>query len=141
MREIETSIRIEAGATRVWQVMTDFERWPEWTESVRRVEALDATPPNIGSRFRVEQPKLRPATWTVTKWEPAQGFTWESQSLGLLLTGVHTIETTGSACTVRLAVRFSGPLGSIVGAMARKITEQYVALESAGLKRRSETKS
>lgn len=34
MAEFPTTFPIEAGAERVWGIMVDFERWPEWNPSV-----------------------------------------------------------------------------------------------------------
>jgi uncharacterized protein YndB with AHSA1/START domain len=39
--EIERIIDIDAPPERVWTVMTEVERWPEWTASVTGVALLD----------------------------------------------------------------------------------------------------
>jgi len=36
----EVSIDIVADTQLVWEVLTDLERWPEWTQSVTRLEGL-----------------------------------------------------------------------------------------------------
>lgn len=38
MREIKTEIEINASAERVWQVLSDFDRFPEWNPFVIKVE-------------------------------------------------------------------------------------------------------
>ena len=139
MREITISIRIDASPKRVWQVLVDFDRWVEWTESIRKIEVLDAGPPSVGSRFRIVQPRLRPAVWAVTEWKPEKSFTWELRSPGIHVTAEHVIEAMQSGCEVTLRVRYGGLLASVVAALAGKLTAQYMALEAAGLKQRSET--
>ncbi|MER3407514.1 MAG: SRPBCC domain-containing protein, partial [Nitrososphaera sp.] len=37
-KEVRTEIEIAAGPQRVWQVITDFARYPEWNPFIRRVE-------------------------------------------------------------------------------------------------------
>jgi len=46
MSRIHFSITVEIPAPRpiVWSVMTDVERWPEWTASISRVKRLSPGP-------------------------------------------------------------------------------------------------
>ena len=37
MREIEARIDIDASPERVWRVLTDFDRFPVWSPSIRRI--------------------------------------------------------------------------------------------------------
>ena len=83
MREFSANVDIAATPERVWQVLAEVERWPEWTPSVLSVERLNAAPLGAGSQVRIQQPKLRPAVWTITRWEPTKQFVWVSSSPGL----------------------------------------------------------
>jgi hypothetical protein len=68
----------------------DLERWPEWTASVRSVRALGETPLGVGARYRVEQPKLQPAEFTISDWRPPHSFTWKMGTPALSAVAVHT---------------------------------------------------
>jgi uncharacterized membrane protein len=133
-----TTVEISASPERVWAVMSDIERWPEWTSSVSRVERLDAGPLAVGQRARIRQPKLLPAVWRVTALEPGRSFTWVTSSPGVRVTGRHQVEAAGPGSRAHLAVSFDGVLSGLVARLAGKLTSHYLALEAAGLKARSE---
>jgi uncharacterized membrane protein len=134
----ETSIDIDAPRERVWAVMTDVERWPEWTSSIVTLRRLDEGPLRTGSRARIRQPGLFPTVWRVTDLEPGMRFTWISTSPGLRVTASHTIEPASRSVRVTLAVQYDGLFGGLMGRMTRNLTNRYLRLEAEGLKRRSE---
>lgn len=136
-RTTETSIDIAAPMTRVWAVLSDVRRWPEWTDSVDAVE-LDDDALRVGSTARVKQPKLPRATWRVTELEPGRSFTWVAGAPGLTSTGSHELEEFEGVTSARLCLRQSGPLAPLMRLLIGRLTERYVELEARGLKRRSE---
>ena len=140
MSDLRITATIDAPAERVWAVLADVERWPEWTASVSSVEILTGAPLGMGGRVRIDQPKLRPAVWTVTLWQPGQRFVWESTNPGVRVVAEHAIAPSAGGCTVTLTVQFNGLLGSAAGAMNRKLTNHYLELEANGLKARSESR-
>ena len=69
------TVDIPARTPLVWSVLTDVERWPEWTASISRVKRLSPGPLQVGSRVRIHQPKFPPASWRVTELNPGATFT------------------------------------------------------------------
>lgn len=138
--ETSTTVEIDAPPERVWDVLADVERWPEWSETVDAVVRLGGDGLGVGSRVRIEQPKLPPAEYVVTACEPGREFTWETRSPGVRVTAWHRVTPRGDGgSSVWLAVRQSGPVGAVMGRLFFKgLTERYLALEAAGLKARSE---
>lgn len=139
MREFRTSIDIAASPDRVWSVVSDVERWHEWTASITGIERLDEGPLRIGSRARVRQPKLPENRFEVTALEEGRGFSWESRSPGLRGIGHHWIEPAPTGCRVTLGVDFRGPLAWPVSRLYGSLTQRYIEMEAAGLKQRCET--
>ena len=135
-------VDIEAPAERVWQLMSDVERWSEWTASVRRIRRLDKGPLVVGSRALVQQPKLLPAIWRVTALNPNRSFVWTTGVPGLFSAeGGHSIEVLGPVSRVTLSLKFNGVLGHLMASILRETNRRYLTLEAEGLKRRSESSS
>ena len=96
--ERSTTVEIDAVPDRVWEVMTDVERWPEWSETVTSVTRLDEGPLIAGSRARVEQPKLPPAEYVVTELLRGRSFTWVARGPGVRTTA-RVAPTGGNAAS------------------------------------------
>jgi hypothetical protein len=137
--EQRTSVDVAASPDRVWQVLVDVERWPEWTDSVSSVRPMDAGPLAVGSRVEVSQPRIPTGTYTVTALEPGRAFTWEQRQPGSTVAAHHEcVALPDGGTRVELRVVMSGPVGRVVGRLHRKLTERYLAMEAAGLKSRAE---
>ena len=138
MTDFTRTIDIDAPPSRVWAIMTDIERWPDWTASVRSIQRLTPGPLAVGSRARIRQPKLAPALWQITSLEPERQFTWVTHGPGVFVTARHRIEPVADGSRVTLAVNYGGPLGTFVAWLTRGLNHRYLDLEATGLKRRSE---
>lgn len=135
----ETSIEIDAPAATVWDVYTAVEGWPRWTESVTEVTALDGADLEVGRRYAIAQPKFPKLEWEVTSVEPGQGWTWQQRSPGGTTVAHHVIEPLGDGRTkVTQGVDQRGPIGVVVGVLARGLTRRYLDMESKGLKAAAE---
>jgi hypothetical protein len=138
MRTFSHTIEIAASPARVWTILSDVERWPEWTASMTRVERLDRNPIGVGSRIRVKQPKLATAVFDVTSWTPERGFDWITRNPAVTAVANHIIEPADPGCRVTLSVTFSGPLSALVAWLYGGLTERYIRMEAEGLKRIAE---
>ena len=137
--EQSISVEIDAPAERVWSVITDAERWPEWTDSVTKVTLLDGGL-RVGSRATISQPRIPTVDWTVTELDEGREFVWVSTGPGARTTARHRVEEVGPGRSrAFLSVTQQGWLGSIMGRFYRGLTDRYLAMEAAGLKARSES--
>lgn len=138
MKDFSATVSIQAPPERVWRVMTDVERWPEWTPTVTTVRRTNSGPFRIGARARITQPRLPAAEWTVTALDDTRGFEWVRRSPGLRITARHSVEPNDTGSRVTLTVQFEGAFGGLIGRLTGGWTRRYLALEADGLKRRSE---
>jgi hypothetical protein len=130
-----TSTCIDAPPQIVWPVLANVTLWPQWTPTVSAVDPLDGPDLQVGRRYRLTQPKLRPATWTVTDVLVNGGFTWESRSPGMTMVAKHVIEPSGIKQThVTLTFEFRGVLGALLGRLSKALVESYLTTEASSLR-------
>ena len=138
MKDYSISVQIDAPPEQVWVVMSDVERWHEWTPTITSVRRTNTGPFRIGARARVHQPKLLPADWVVTSLEEGRSFDWESRAPGVLVLARHRVDPVPGGSRVTLSIQYSGPVGSLLGRLLAGLSRRYIALEADGLKRRAE---
>ncbi len=140
MRSFESTILIAAEPERIWPVFTSVLKWHEWTPTIKSVEALDSEALIIGARYKIQQPKLPVAVWSVLELNSAKSFAWESRGLGIRTVADHIL-TPESLTETRVTLRivFYGLLSGVVGLIAGKLTQTYLDQEAAALKQRIES--
>jgi hypothetical protein len=137
--EFQISVDIEAPPGVVWAVMSDIERWADWTPSVRSIRKRGSGPLAVGSRASIRQPRLPPALWTVTAIDRGRSFSWITGNPLVRVIAHHAVEPAGAGSRATLSIRFEGLLGAAVGHWTRDLNTRYLALEAAGLKKQSES--
>jgi carbon monoxide dehydrogenase subunit G len=136
---VERTIEINAPPERVWGVMIDVERWPEWTESMKSVERLDTGDFSVGSKAKLKIRRSPNANvWTVTELTPNRSFSWETNSGGVKGVATHIIEPAANGSKVTLTVDLSGIVATLFEWMIGPESRKNVDMEAEGLKRRSE---
>jgi hypothetical protein len=134
----EIAVDISAPPEVVWSVMSDAEKWHEWTPSVTSIRLLGGAPLRVGSRALIRQPKFPPAVWKVTRLEPDRGFVWTSGFPGMRVHAHHSLDVLATGTRVRLRLDYEGALGRLMARMTRDITNRYLEYEANELKQRSE---
>lgn len=125
----------------VWRVLTDVEHWRDWTPTVIDIKPLLSAPMQRGARYRVVQPKLRPAVYEVTEYVPNQRFAWEQKLPGGVLVADHRITSRNGATEVELSFESHGLLANVVATVFSKMIARYVATEAVSLKSYCDTLS
>ena len=138
MRTFVKEIDVAAPTERVWEVMTDLDRWPEWTLSVSSVKRLGNKPFAIGTKVLVRQPGLPPAVWKISSIESGRSFTWVSSAPGIHVTATHSAVPVPGGSRITLRLEYQGFVGELFARLTEKITDRYMNYEAEGLKARSE---
>ena len=137
-RSTVKTVIIDATPDKVFAVLCDVERWPEWTSTMISVRRLDTGPLTVGSTAQVRQPKLRAAVWQVTELDANRNFTWTTRSPGLRMKAGHLVEPHGTGSRVALSFEMSGLIAPLVSRLYGSLIDEYVVTESLGLKKRTE---
>ena len=137
MRTVERFVTA-APAELVWRILADVEHWPNWTPTVLEAKPLSQSGLRVGARYRVTQPKLRPAVFEVTEYTPNQAFTWVQRFPGGTMIADHRLAPRDGETEVELSFTSSGLLANLVSMMFSKLIREYVATEARSLKRQCE---
>jgi len=140
IRLIHTNVEIGAPAARVWDVLTDFVRFPEWNPFITRIEGKGE--PGARLRIEIKPPGRSAMTFSpaVLAVRPAKELRWRGR---LLLPGIFDgehafeLEERGSTCVFRQSERFTGLLVPLLGG-ALEATERGFQAMNVALKRRAE---
>lgn len=135
----KTTIEINASPTRVWEVVSCVERWPEWIETYNAARWV-AGGMAIGAKAEISQKRLPKLVWQVTELNPGVEFTWETSRPGVHATAIHKI-TPGrdGGSLLELGLSQSGPLAAVAAVLTGRQIRRYVQLEAEQLKRAAET--
>ncbi|GAA4399894.1 hypothetical protein GCM10023168_07940 [Fodinibacter luteus] len=134
---IEVAHVSHAPVDRLWSVMSEVRRWPQWLPTVDAVTPLEAARPDeVGARYSVEQPGLPRAVWTITAIDPGRSFTWESEQPGIRSVGTHVLrpEADGGT-TIVLGISWWGLLAPVLRLVLGRKTLDYVRQEARALDR------
>jgi uncharacterized protein YndB with AHSA1/START domain len=138
--EFRLEIEIERPPAEVWNTLVDVERWPEWTESITRVEYEHGDKIEPGALVKVKQPGMPALIWRVSRADREVSFVWETTSPGVRTVASHdlTVGEDGTT-TVAHAIHQTGVLAPLTALLTGGKTRRYVQLEAEGLKRRCES--
>lgn len=146
MTTINKSIDIDAGAERVFELLIDPKRFPEYVPGLVSVEDIQQTDQHLGDSFRVTYAVLGlhlTMTFTVTAYEQPTTLTTRFEG-GMKGTWTWMLAPQGEGIHMTTAIEYEmagGILGKAINAvlierMNEKNTEQLLE----NLKRVSETK-
>ncbi|MGB9070458.1 MAG: SRPBCC family protein [Candidatus Acidiferrales bacterium] len=125
-----------ARPSTVWRILADVEHWPDWTPTALEIKPLGSSGLMVGARYRVVQPKLRPAVYEVTECVPNKTFTWVQKLPGGTMAADHRLSPHGDATRVELSFTSKGPLANLICTMLSRVIGDYVATEVRSLKSR-----
>ncbi|HET8559809.1 MAG TPA: SRPBCC family protein [Marmoricola sp.] len=97
---LSATIQIHAPADRVWAVVSDLRRMPEFSPELRKVLPLGRRTSGVGARIlgiNRRGAAVWPTTSRVTRWEPGRAVAWRTRESGA--TWVYELQPTATGGT------------------------------------------
>jgi hypothetical protein len=135
---VEKTLLIHSMPYEIFDILTRFDRWNQWTQSITEMSVLNNDQLKPGSKIKVLQPKLPPAIWTITEIDPNKSLTWQKKSFGLNMRSEHLITSGPGMATVTLRITYEGPLAGLFYYLTHNLTDRYMTMEINGLKKECE---
>ncbi len=141
MREITTSIDINAGPDQVWAVLVDFDAYGQWNPFIREASGQPVAGSRLTLRMFPEQGRPMTFTPTVLAAEEARQLRWLGRLfVPGLFDGEHifTLNQHGGGTRLVQSERFSGLLVPLFGKIIDRTVGDFDRLNQA-LKLRAES--
>lgn len=142
MRELRTEIDISAPPTKVWRIITDFQRWNEWNPIVNQASGVPSLGSKLSMTMRGEDGKDSMKYAPVVKEvDEPRFFRWRGVMMaGLLFTNdkIFELEETSSGTRFVHSERFGGILVPVFWSKLEKGVPPMLHAMNDGLKQRAE---
>ncbi len=124
----------------VWTVLADIAAWPTWSPTIEQVRTEPAEADDVGEHpaYRIEQPPLPTALWTITDWRPEQGFAWQTRGASTLLAGSYAMRHIRPGTEVVMSLTWTGTTAWLVRAAYGPVSIRYAESHLAALVQRCE---
>jgi hypothetical protein len=145
MKTLHTEIDIDAPASRVWDILVDFERYPEWNPFIIDISGT----PEVGAKLRARMQPVGSRVMTfklkVLVAEPGEELRWLGRvGVGGIFDGEHAfVIHTSDGAGVRFVQeeKFTGFGVSLIADMGLEPTRLGFEAMNLALKLRAETAS
>jgi hypothetical protein len=138
MKEYRASTTINASPEKVWAILTDAAKYPEWDPVAEKIEGRIALGEKVTAYTKLSPGRAFPAK--VTEFEPGRKMTWTGGMPFGLFKGERTFTLVPKGNDVvefTLRETFSGPMLALIGGTIPDMTQVFEGFV-AGLKKRAE---
>lgn len=142
MEEIHTSIGIEAPASSVWKLLTDFAGYPKWNPFITRIAGELKLGSRIDADIIFSGGKTVTINPTIVGLESERELSWRGRIGSGLFTSEHRLEirpVTHNRVVLVQVEKFTGPVVSIVAKRLDATLRRSFEEMNAAVKRISES--
>jgi hypothetical protein len=128
---------INAPVETVWGVLTDFENWPAWNESVSKIHVDGPLEVGMSFRWKAGGSRIRSR---VEEIDPLRTLAWSGKSLGIRAIHVWRFEAHGGTTRAYTSESFDGLLAKLMAGSLTKMLKQALAQGLQALKKEAESR-
>jgi uncharacterized protein YndB with AHSA1/START domain len=124
-----SEIEIAAAPDAVWDILTDFERWPSWNADIKAMSIDGGVSPGTEFKWKSGPASIRS---TIRRVERPRVIAWTGKTFGMSAIHVYRLEARDGDTLVRTEESFDGWLARLLRRQMKKTLQN--ALDS-GLRR------
>ena len=134
----ESEIEIAAGPRAVWNVLTDFGRWPNWNPDVKSMAINGDVAPGTEFAWKAGRASIRSK---IERVEAPRLIGWTGRTFGASATHVYRLDQSDSGTLVRTEESFEGPLARLLRGQMKKTLQKSLDSGLRHLKRAVERRA
>jgi carbon monoxide dehydrogenase subunit G len=108
-----SSVEINAPVEKVWSLIDKLEEWPQWMQSIKKIERVSEGPLAVGSQLSVTAKANRLTVnllMTISEFVPERSVVMQGRALGTKLTRFYFLEPVNGKTKVTIGGEVSGLL-------------------------------
>ncbi len=108
-----SSVEINAPVEEVWSLIDKLEEWPQWMQSIKKIERVSEGPLAVGSQLSVTAKVSRLTVnllMTISEFVPERSVVMQGRALGTKLTRFYFLEPVNGKTKVTIGGEVSGLL-------------------------------
>jgi uncharacterized protein YndB with AHSA1/START domain len=133
-----SEVAIAADQQTVWNVLTAFERWPDWNADVSTMWLQGDG--KAGTTFRWKT-RSNTINSRIEHVDPPSRILWTGKSSGSRATHLHELEARGNGTLVRTTESFEGLVARVLRTRLKKVVQAALDSELRQLKIEAEKRS
>ena len=126
--KFSSSVEIDAPPEKVWALVNEFEEWPQWIPSIKKIEKLSEGALGEGSQIRVTAKSIITVKllMTITEFVPGRHAVMQGKVLGTEMTRYYTLEPVNGGTRLTAGGEVSGLLAYLVRRGGQALSEEIV---------------
>jgi len=126
--KFSSSVEINAHPEKVWALVNEFEEWPQWIPSIKKIEKLSEGALGEGSKIRViaKSTITVKLLMTIIEFVPGRHAVMQGKVLGTEMTRYYNIEPLNGGARLTAGGEVSGLLAYLVRRGGQAVSEEIV---------------